>query len=1417
MKKININIIIIILLSLPLNLLANSGSEYTWSEYSKRTCPWSPPYNPYCCLYSKTVSYNNATCELTESEETPISSHTGECDNIPMWPPAGGPSHYPTDDEGNPLPSIGGCGDSTIYYSCSSVYQKVNNFSNQFSDLFIWWYFTSTGSDGNSYRCLSFYKNYNGNMSYVQPSDYHTVDPSVNSNCLSDEAFKALNDTNCNEQTNAYNSGIYTVFDDPDSTYECFDGNSDGVDDVTGTDCIVAAMPRPYSNLGDEKSVTLSGPNASCANGSPIWKINAASMNIYITDIPLWYEPQIGTPISIQLSYNSQGTIKTNAPFGNKWVLGYSSFLEEDESGNVAINMPDGRLDLFTHNHLHGYTKPFGVFNTLTKLDSDHFELEFPDGTVNVYKVPTGTSLAQPSLVAIRDAYGQELSIGYNADNLMETITDATGKTATLYYNAGKVDRIEDQFGRSAQFLYDDNNNLIKITDMGGYWTRFTYDINSYVKTIENAAGTWSFDIEHSDETYNSDTYPAPGQTMWENYRITITDPLGNKEEYYYHGPYTWYVSPRDYVRYTDRDTNNFKRAPKTYYYLDRNTPEGRIKKIYYPEGGYIRYAHDQLTGKPSAITDFHGSGIEHTRMYSYNDSGQIITVTDAKGNVTEFDYYPGNIDLKMIRLDLAVTPENDGIIINNFTYNGNTHNISAITDRLGIVTEFNYNAFGQLFRITQAKETAAETITELVYDSATHNLRELKKNGVVLESFAYDNIGRIKTHTGLTAQTLTYDYNNLNKIIRIAYPDNKFETIDYSNCCPHLIKSRTARSGLITNYTYDALKRLIKIQDSTDTTQYEYDANGNLSVLIDAKGNETSFEYDLDNRLINKSYTDGTSIQYAYDLAGLPSIFHNSRNIAKVFSFDTNHNIISINYSDSTPDLTYTYDEYDRLETTTNATGSYHYNYDDINRITGIDGPWANDTISFQYNELSRLKNLIIQNGQSITYVYDTIGRLTEIRSGDNIFTYDYEGNSPIVQALTRPNGSVTEYDYNDPLRRLTDITNRTEFETIVHKHSFAYNNLDLTDTEIIEYGNTISSFQTGLKTYDYNIVNQLVNSENPSRAYIYDDDGNLTRGYTPEGYMFNASYDAENRLTTLQYVDSEGVSHKNEYYYSGDGLLAKLKNFENNSLVKNIQIIRAGFLPVQERDSNNKVLREYTWGIDMAGGIGGLLNLHQNGQDYNYLYDGKGNVMALIDSSGDIVASYRYDAFGNLLSKNGNLDQPFKFSTKRYDESAGLYYYGYRFYSPSIGRWITRDPLGETGGINLYSFVENNPINFVDPWGWFGKDVHYDLTYKLSIDAGFSEHEAQIIANANQGLDDNIISGPFNPFGGTQLHFMSPENARAEVEKAIQSCDINSVGQSLHMLQDTYSHYRQGYRWYTGGHIWDTKFNKPSVLSQK
>ena len=146
---------------------------------------------------------------------------------------------------------------------------------------------------------------------------------------------------------------------------------------------------------------------------------------------------------------------------------------------------------------------------------------------------------------------------------------------------------------------------------------------------------------------------------------------------------------------------------------------------------------------------------------------------------------------------------------------------------------------------------------------------------------------------------------------------------------------------------------------------------------------------------------------------------------------------------------------------------------------------------------------------------------------------------------------------------------------------------------------------------------------------------------------------------------------------------------------------------------ESGAETVTRYVWGLDLsqsvqgAGGIGGLLLQDTGTATRLYTYEANGNVGQLVDgTTGAVVAHYEYDPFGTTLTASGTAAaaNPFRFSTKYTDDETTLVYYGYRFYSPTLGRWLTRDPLGEDGGINLYAMLENNLIDFID---FLGLDV--------------------------------------------------------------------------------------------------------------
>jgi RHS repeat-associated protein len=182
--------------------------------------------------------------------------------------------------------------------------------------------------------------------------------------------------------------------------------------------------------------------------------------------------------------------------------------------------------------------------------------------------------------------------------------------------------------------------------------------------------------------------------------------------------------------------------------------------------------------------------------------------------------------------------------------------------------------------------------------------------------------------------------------------------------------------------------------------------------------------------------------------------------------------------------------------------------------------------------------------------------------------------------------------------------------------------------------------------------------------------------------------------------------VASDTRFLYDGWNLVADFSGFDA------LASADAGPVP-RTRDSNLNLLRSYVWGMDLsgtfqgAGGVGGLLQVSVLlPSPFTLLpsYDGNGNILSAIDASnGTVAATYEYGPFGEPLRATGPAAaaNPFRFSTKYSDAETGLLYYGYRYYSTSLRRWLSRDPIQERGGVNLYGMVGNNPVSHWDKLG--------------------------------------------------------------------------------------------------------------------
>ncbi|MDD5131029.1 MAG: hypothetical protein PHH44_00005, partial [bacterium] len=262
---------------------------------------------------------------------------------------------------------------------------------------------------------------------------------------------------------------------------------------------------------------------------------------------------------------------------------------------------------------------------------------------------------------------------------------------------------------------------------------------------------------------------------------------------------------------------------------------------------------------------------------------------------------------------------------------------------------------------------------------------------------------------------------------------------------------------------------------------------------------------------------------------------------------------------------------------------------------------------------------------------------------------------------------------------------------------------------------------------------------STNPNEAYTYDpvgnrnpltqtydagnrllDDSTYTYTYDHDGNMTSKTHKTTLETTTYTYNSEDqliGVTTPPQtvsYRYDAIG-----RRIEKNVSGTIIRYVYDGEDIIQELDQNNQIVATYTHGP----GIDEPILVEKNGQKYYYIADDLGSITALVDQSGNIAQTYRYDSFGNILNQTGTLDQPFTYTGREYDSETGLYYYRARYYDAKIGRFLQEDPIWSK---NLYSYCANNPLNYVDPFGlklifkgWYSERNAIDWTlYAIAKD---------------------------------------------------------------------------------------------------
>ena len=297
---------------------------------------------------------------------------------------------------------------------------------------------------------------------------------------------------------------------------------------------------------------------------------------------------------------------------------------------------------------------------------------------------------------------------------------------------------------------------------------------------------------------------------------------------------------------------------------------------------------------------------------------------------------------------------------------------------------------------------------------------------------------GQTRTKTDESRYTLTFDYDDMDRLIKITHPDGTSEQITYNRFDVTNVMDRAGRQ---TTFEFDNIRQMRKRTDPLGrVTLFEWCRCGAIKTLTDPMGRTTTWLTDVQSRTIAKQYGDGSQAQHFYVNASsrLRQVIDEKQQISQ-FAYnldDTLKSVVHANAAIPTPGVSYTYDpNYSRVLSMSDGTGTTLYSYVPVtgtptlgaNELASVDGPLPNDTITYEYDELDRRISTAI-NGVAMRMTCDAAGRVITETNALGTFTYACDGASGRLLTNVFPNGLTVERGYGGNLedRELQRITHR-------------------------------------------------------------------------------------------------------------------------------------------------------------------------------------------------------------------------------------------------------------------------------------------------------------------------------------------------------------------------------------------------------
>ena len=617
---------------------------------------------------------------------------------------------------------------------------------------------------------------------------------------------------------------------------------------------------------------------------------------------------------------------------------------------------------------------------------------------------------------------------------------------------------------------------------------------------------------------------------------------------------------------------------------------------------------------------------------------------------------------------------------------------------------EYTYDKQGNLVQVKSSLENEKAQYVQYVYDEQGNKVRQFTgmtgpltvtvaavenaKDDAGKDTFTYGGKTYAVLVTGKkksdTIRETKYVYDTKNRLVSYTDPEGRTETYTY-DCNSNLTKTVDKNGNTLKN-TYDNKNRLTERTAKEKKTgketvhTYRYNAYGDVAVQDD-----TQFVYGDVSGQVTKETTKLTKNKdvvknYTYDSNGNKSTFSvkagEDTKLSLSYEYDGSSRLISVKDSEGNRAVSYAYDTEGSLSERQAANGlKTTYGYDYQNRLTSMTNETGKGVVS-KYSS-TYLKNgqkaeevstVMDKNGKSTkktaAYTYDMLGRITrETKTGREDISYTYDANNNRKQMTIGNKTTAYQYNKNDELLRTDTLHTDTEKnDVVIYKNDKNGNQLaavnrseipaEAKDTSYIDVDVTLGDNQLNDNVVNhYNALNQLTET--------------LTKNY-----KVSFTYDAEG-LRTGKTVNGE----KTVYVWDGDQV-------------------------VMELSKGGAVQKRYIRGNDLVYADKG-----ENTEKTYYVTDMHGNVVQLLDESGNVTKTYEYDSFGNEVKPEKKDENPYRYCGEYYDKETEEVYLRARYYEPGVGRFITRDTYtGESDeplSLHLYTYCENDGVNAWDPSG--------------------------------------------------------------------------------------------------------------------